>query len=283
MTNGDPSSTRRVSVTERIVEASGVQLCTQPFGEGADPPILLIMGVGASMLWWEEGFCRMLADGGRFVIRYDHRDTGRSVTDRPAAPGIRARTSPPTPSGCSTLTGSRPRTSSVSRPGAASRRSLRSTARTASARSRSSAPRSRSPAIAPSRRPPRSSDASSRLWRWTGRIPSRSSSTWSTTGASSPGKSARSTKRPSARSRARRWGAPATSGPPETTTCCTTSNDRARRPAATRRPARQPVPPGAWSRSRGNPVSVDQVRGVIREGPPPTAFVGRTTPGADPK
>src|SRR5437667_8878764 len=38
------------------------------------------MGVGASMLWWEEGFCRMLAGGGRFVIRYDHRDTGRSVS-----------------------------------------------------------------------------------------------------------------------------------------------------------------------------------------------------------
>src|SRR5204862_4686264 len=38
------------------------------------------MGIGASMLWWEEAFCRMLADGGRFVIRYDHRDTGRSVT-----------------------------------------------------------------------------------------------------------------------------------------------------------------------------------------------------------
>jgi pimeloyl-ACP methyl ester carboxylesterase len=76
-----------VSVTERIVEANGVQLCTQPFGEGADPPILLIMGVGASMLWWEEGFCRMLADGGRFVIRYDHRDTGRSVTDPPGRPG----------------------------------------------------------------------------------------------------------------------------------------------------------------------------------------------------
>jgi pimeloyl-ACP methyl ester carboxylesterase len=32
------------------------------------------------MLWWEEGFCRLLADGGRFVLRYDHRDTGRSVT-----------------------------------------------------------------------------------------------------------------------------------------------------------------------------------------------------------
>jgi len=27
------------------------------------------MGIGGSMLWWEEGFCRMLADGRRFVIR----------------------------------------------------------------------------------------------------------------------------------------------------------------------------------------------------------------------
>jgi pimeloyl-ACP methyl ester carboxylesterase len=39
------------------------------------------------MLWWEEGFCRMLADGGRFVIRYDHRDTGRSVAYEPGRPG----------------------------------------------------------------------------------------------------------------------------------------------------------------------------------------------------
>ena len=65
---------------ERMIEANGVELCTSSFGDPADPPILLIMGVGASMLWWEEGFCRGLADGGRFVLRYDHRDTGRSVT-----------------------------------------------------------------------------------------------------------------------------------------------------------------------------------------------------------
>jgi pimeloyl-ACP methyl ester carboxylesterase len=44
------------------------------------------MGIGASMLWWDEGFCRMLAAGGRFVIRYDHRDTGRSVTYEPGRP-----------------------------------------------------------------------------------------------------------------------------------------------------------------------------------------------------
>jgi pimeloyl-ACP methyl ester carboxylesterase len=63
-----------------------VQLCTEPFGEPTDPPILLVMGLGASMLWWDEGFCRMLADGGRYVIRYDHRDTGRSATYEPGHP-----------------------------------------------------------------------------------------------------------------------------------------------------------------------------------------------------
>jgi pimeloyl-ACP methyl ester carboxylesterase len=69
-----------------MIEANGVELCTEPFGDPADPPILLVMGIGASMLWWEEGFCRMLADGGRFVIRYDHRDTGRSTTYEPGKP-----------------------------------------------------------------------------------------------------------------------------------------------------------------------------------------------------
>jgi pimeloyl-ACP methyl ester carboxylesterase len=75
-----------VTVAERMIEAKGVELCTSSFGDPADPPILLIMGVGASMLWWEEGFCRRLAEGGRFVLRYDHRDTGRSVTYEPGRP-----------------------------------------------------------------------------------------------------------------------------------------------------------------------------------------------------
>ena len=74
-------------MTERMIEANGVELCTEPFGDPADPPILLIMGIGGSMLWWEESWCRMLASGGRYVIRYDHRDTGRSVTYPPGRPG----------------------------------------------------------------------------------------------------------------------------------------------------------------------------------------------------
>ena len=70
-----------------MIQANGVELCTESFGDPADPPILLIMGIGASMLWWEDGFCRLLANGGRHVIRYDHRDTGRSVTYEPGNPG----------------------------------------------------------------------------------------------------------------------------------------------------------------------------------------------------
>jgi pimeloyl-ACP methyl ester carboxylesterase len=73
-------------MAERMIEANGVELCTEPFGVRGDPPVLLVMGVGGSMLWWEEGFCRLLAEGGRFVIRYDHRDTGRSVTYEPGRP-----------------------------------------------------------------------------------------------------------------------------------------------------------------------------------------------------
>ena len=71
---------------ERMVQANGVRLCTESFGDPVDPPILLVMGIGASMLWRDEEFCRMLSEGGRFVIRYDHRDTGRSVTYEPGNP-----------------------------------------------------------------------------------------------------------------------------------------------------------------------------------------------------
>src|SRR3954449_12769751 len=80
-------SHERRRMTERLVTANGVELCTEPFGDPADPPILLVMGTGASMLWWEEEFCRMLAGRRRYVIRYDHRDTGRSVTFEPGRPG----------------------------------------------------------------------------------------------------------------------------------------------------------------------------------------------------
>jgi pimeloyl-ACP methyl ester carboxylesterase len=74
-------------MAERMIETNGVELCTEPFGDRLDPPLLLVMGLGASMLWWEEGFCLMLAGRGRCIIRYDHRDTGRSIAYPPGRPG----------------------------------------------------------------------------------------------------------------------------------------------------------------------------------------------------
>ena len=71
----------------RIVDHAGLSFHTQSFGDPADPAILMIMGATASMLWWPDAFCRALAAVGRFVIRYDNRDTGRSTTAEPGTPG----------------------------------------------------------------------------------------------------------------------------------------------------------------------------------------------------
>jgi pimeloyl-ACP methyl ester carboxylesterase len=60
-----------------------VRLFSESFGSPEDAPILLIMGATASGVWWAEEFCGQLAATGRFVIRYDHRDTGRSMSYLP--------------------------------------------------------------------------------------------------------------------------------------------------------------------------------------------------------
>lgn len=70
-----------------MVRVGAVELCAQAFGAPGDPAVLLIGGSGASMDWWESDFCRALADGGRYVVRYDHRDTGQSVHYPPGKPG----------------------------------------------------------------------------------------------------------------------------------------------------------------------------------------------------
>jgi pimeloyl-ACP methyl ester carboxylesterase len=72
---------------ERIVRANGVDLCVQTFGEPSEPAILLIAGSTSSLEGWPEEFCVRLAAASRFVIRYDHRDTGRSTSYPPGEPG----------------------------------------------------------------------------------------------------------------------------------------------------------------------------------------------------
>lgn len=80
-----------MSTNERIVEANGVDLCIETFGDAADPAVLLVHGASASMLWWEAELCEKIAAGGRFVIRFDNRDTGRSVSYPPGRPGYSLR------------------------------------------------------------------------------------------------------------------------------------------------------------------------------------------------
>jgi pimeloyl-ACP methyl ester carboxylesterase len=66
--------------------ANGVPLYVEAFGRAGDPTIVLVAGQASSMLWWDERFCRLLAAGGRQVVRYDARDTGRSVAYPPGRP-----------------------------------------------------------------------------------------------------------------------------------------------------------------------------------------------------
>ncbi|GAA1971189.1 alpha/beta hydrolase [Nocardioides panacihumi] len=58
--------------------ADGVDLCYQTFGSPDADPLLLVMGLGGPMTWWDARLCRMLADEGFYVIRFDNRDVGRS-------------------------------------------------------------------------------------------------------------------------------------------------------------------------------------------------------------
>jgi pimeloyl-ACP methyl ester carboxylesterase len=74
-------------MAERMMLVNEVELCVGTFGDPQAPALLLISGAAASMDWWDAEFCRRLAAGNRFVIRYDHRDTGRSVSYSPGAPG----------------------------------------------------------------------------------------------------------------------------------------------------------------------------------------------------
>ncbi|MER6133831.1 alpha/beta hydrolase [Streptomyces sp. NPDC001815] len=79
--------TEPLSHGEKLVEINDVELCIETFGNPANPAILLIDGATASMLWWETEMCERIARDGRFVIRYDNRDTGRSTGYPPGRPG----------------------------------------------------------------------------------------------------------------------------------------------------------------------------------------------------
>ncbi|MCR8641321.1 alpha/beta fold hydrolase [Paenibacillus sp. N1-5-1-14] len=74
-------------MTELLFPINGVEICAESFGNAADPAILLMMGAQSSMVYWETEMCERIASTGRFVIRYDNRDVGRSTTYELGNPG----------------------------------------------------------------------------------------------------------------------------------------------------------------------------------------------------
>ena len=62
----------------QIAHANGLDLCYEIFGAPDAEPMVLIMGLGAQMIQWDDDFCRQLAARGFRVIRFDNRDIGKS-------------------------------------------------------------------------------------------------------------------------------------------------------------------------------------------------------------
>jgi pimeloyl-ACP methyl ester carboxylesterase len=62
----------------QIARANGIDLCYETFGKDDAEPLLLIMGLGAQMILWDDEFCQQLASRGFRVIRFDNRDIGKS-------------------------------------------------------------------------------------------------------------------------------------------------------------------------------------------------------------
>lgn len=63
----------------QMAKANGIELCYEIFGAPDAEPLVLIMGLGAQMIHWDDDFCRDLADRGFRVIRFDNRDIGKST------------------------------------------------------------------------------------------------------------------------------------------------------------------------------------------------------------
>jgi len=62
-----------------MAAANGIEIAYETFGSRAHHPLLLIMGLGAQMVLWDDDFCAQLADREHFVVRFDNRDVGHST------------------------------------------------------------------------------------------------------------------------------------------------------------------------------------------------------------
>jgi pimeloyl-ACP methyl ester carboxylesterase len=59
--------------------SNGLEIEYESFGDSAEPPLLLVMGLSYQMIEWDDGLCALIADRGYWVTRFDNRDVGRST------------------------------------------------------------------------------------------------------------------------------------------------------------------------------------------------------------
>jgi pimeloyl-ACP methyl ester carboxylesterase len=72
------ASDRHIEYPTYSAHANGLSIAYQDFGDPNDDTILLIMGLGAQLIHWNDEFVMSLVDEGFRVIRFDNRDAGWS-------------------------------------------------------------------------------------------------------------------------------------------------------------------------------------------------------------
>jgi pimeloyl-ACP methyl ester carboxylesterase len=63
---------------EKMVAVGDVELCYDVLGSLDEPVVMLVAGLGRSLVGWDDGFCQRLVDEGFGVVRFDNRDAGLS-------------------------------------------------------------------------------------------------------------------------------------------------------------------------------------------------------------
>ena len=62
----------------RVSVGGDIELAYDVFGDRGRP-LVLIMGIGAQRVFWDDALCQHFVDAGFVVVRFDHRDIGEST------------------------------------------------------------------------------------------------------------------------------------------------------------------------------------------------------------
>jgi len=71
-----------------IAKVGPVDIVYETIGDPADPPLLLVMGLGMQLIHWDIELCERFAERGFHVIRFDNRDAGLSTKVQAPVPNV---------------------------------------------------------------------------------------------------------------------------------------------------------------------------------------------------